>query len=106
MIRSERIHDERENKGEPWGFVVFTDSFLSGWGGAPRRSLYCLAVNNPREADTVLDNGQHRSDMKRGRIVGRDYLRTVKLYPGDHLKVTDKTHAERWYRPNSFGGRD
>lgn len=87
----------------PWGFVVFTDSFLSGWGQAEGgRSLYALAVSSPEEADTVLASGKRRTDMKRGRIV-----RTFKgLCKGtrerDHLMIVDRGEASRWYEPNGF----
>jgi hypothetical protein len=92
-----QIHDERHDKGEPWGFIACTDSFLSGWGKAPNRSLYVLAVRSPREADVVLANAIARCDMKRPRIVSGRYLSTVRLYPGDHVKVVDHRRAERWY---------
>ena len=44
------IDDQRETKARPWGFVVATDSFMSGWGGgAPQRSLYALAFASYEE---------------------------------------------------------
>ncbi len=83
-----------------WGFVVFTDKFMSGWGQAPGRSLYALEVTSPQEAELVLANGKNRTEMKRGRIVKT--LKGIKLRKGDHLSVTDKFNAERWFEVNGF----
>lgn len=101
-----KINDQRTERkdGEfAYGFVCFTDSFLSNWGEADGgRSLYCLEVANDDEAYTVLANGKARSDMKRGRFV--KHIDTVKrgLRSRDHLSIADKTVAKRWYEPNSF----
>lgn len=96
------INDKRQDKAEPAGFVVFTDSFMSGWGKAPGRSLYALAFQTSEEADVLWNNGYDRSDMKRGRILHseRDLLRTVK--PGDHLSIVDRDTAASWYEPDAF----
>jgi hypothetical protein len=92
------ISDRRKDKTEPWAFVVFTDSFMSGWGhGCPRRSLYALAVVSPVEAEVVLANGKARPEMKRGRIGWLPRLR-----PGDHLAVVDRHEANRWYQKGGF----
>ena len=90
--------DRRADKSKPWGWVVFTDSFLSGWGEAPRRSLYALAVQDHKEAELVLANGKRRSDMKRGRITGS----LPRLHNGDHLAIVDRKDAGAWYRPGAF----
>lgn len=79
-------------------FVVFTDSFMSGWGQAPRRSLYALACPDHRTAEIVLDNGKRRSEMKRGRITGA----LPRTRPGDHLSVVGPSEAARWYKPGAF----
>ena len=97
------IDDQREDKSEPWAFVVFTDSFMSGWGSAfGGRSLFALAVDGPSEGETVLANGKNRSEMKRGRIVKglRVLIRSVK--PNDHLSIRDRQESDRWYQPNGF----
>ncbi len=93
------IKDDRGNKSTPWGFVVCTDTFLSGWGGASEgRSLYALAVDNDDEAWMVLNNARDRSDMKRVRFV-----KTLpKLRAGDHLSIVDRTCAARWYEVGGF----
>jgi len=96
------IRDERTDKSAV-GYVVFTDSFMSGWGHAEGgRSLYALAVSGgPLTSDeciTVLRNGKDRSEMKRGRYVRK----LPRLGPKDHMSVVDKTIAPRWYVPGAF----
>ena len=54
------IEDRREH-AEGIGFVVATDSFLSG------RSLYAIQCRTLAEAQTVEDNMRARSEMKRPR---------------------------------------
>lgn len=103
------INDRRSNryvKPAPWAFVVFTDSFMSGWGGAAGgKSFYALAVRSPEEADRVLASGARRSEMKRGRIVEvrRNGLPSTRGGPRDHLSITDWTEAPRFYTANGFG---
>lgn len=93
------IDDRRSDTSKPWAFVVFTDSFLSGWGYAQGgRSLYALAVRNPKEAEIVLANGRCRTEMKRGRITKN----LPRLRSGDHLAVVDRHEANRWYVDGAF----
>jgi hypothetical protein len=100
------INDKRKNKEAPWAYVVFTDSFMSGWGWAKGgRSLYALAVANPKEADIVLANGRHRTDMQRGRIVAltkADGTPKVRLGANDHMSIVDRAQAARWYEAGAF----
>ncbi len=94
-----KINDRRSDESVPWGFVVFTDSFMSGWGGAQGgRSLYALAVCSPKEAETVLASGKHRTEMKRGRLV----TALPRLRAGDHLSITDREESPRWYEVDGF----
>ena len=99
---SKSISDRRVNKTTPWGFVVFTDTFMSGWGHAQGRSLFALAVFDHKEAETVLESGRQRSDMTRGCIVStlKGLRRSVK--PSDHLAIVDRATASRWYE-EGFG---
>ena len=96
------VKDHRENPGtNPFGFVVFTDSFMSGWGHADGgRSLYVLEVASESEAYTVLANGKRRTDMKRGRFVRT--LRNVRLRAKDHMSISGKANAGRWYQEGGF----
>ena len=96
------IVDERADKSAV-GYVVFTDSFLSGWGGADGgRSLYAIAVSGgpltSNECITVMRNGKARTDMKRGRYVRK----LPRLGARDHLTIVDQSVAPRWYQPGAF----
>ena len=101
-----KIEDRREERPNgvfAYGFIVATDSFMSGWGGAEGgRSLYAVEVESEEEAYTVLANAKSRGDMKRARFVKT--LDSVKrnLRRGDHLSITDKHSASRWFEPGGF----
>ena len=95
-----KIEDDRKVKGG-FGYVIFTDKFMSGWGHASGgRSLYALEVNDLNDIDILLANGKARSDMKRGRYVRS--LRNVKLGAKDHLRIVNREQASRWYEPHGF----
>lgn len=81
------IDDQRtdEDKAKTEGFVVATDSFMSGWGNAKSRSLFAVPFTTAEQAQIVLHNMECRSEMKRARIVGKDYR--PKLSAGDHLSI-------------------
>lgn len=101
------IDDRRKDPGIPWAFVVATDSFLSGWGDAPGRSLFALEAANPREAEVLMNNLRARSEMQRPRIVGlvrRDgrYIPSCRLREDDHLSIRDRREADRFYTPGGF----
>lgn len=99
------IRDKRHDRVEPWGYVVMLDTALSGWGGAPGRSYYALAVNGPTEARIVSENAMARSEMKRPRYVFKyraDGTPGIALKPGDHLSVNDRTKAGPWYEQDGF----
>ena len=86
MKQITRVDNRTEaDKQATIGFVVATDSFLSGWGQAPRRSIYAIPIIDDKYIDIVLDNMEARSDMKRPRYVLKTYR--PKLYDGDHLKI-------------------
>jgi hypothetical protein len=101
------INDRRTDTTTiPLGYVVCTDGFLSGWGGAKGgRSLYALAFHNWREADILLDNADARSEMKRPRTVTtllKSGLPKLRMGANDHLSIADKGDAARWYQPGGF----
>lgn len=103
------IDDQRKEAGIPWAFVVATDRFLSGWGLAPRRSLFALECNGPKEAQTIIDNMKARSDMKRPRIVGivyrkgmKRYMPRVRIFSGDHLSIRERAECPRFYTAGGF----
>ena len=94
------IDDRRLGNDGVWAFVVFTDTFMSGWGKAPRRSIFAIPVSNPRQAETVLASGKRRTEMHRGRIV-KD-IRRIRLFAGDHLSIRNPDDCSRWFEPNGF----
>ena len=69
------------------GFWVATDSFMSGWGLAPGRSIVAVPFKDADDAATIEHRLRLRSEMKRIRMVGPDYC--PRLYPGDHLHIYD-----------------
>jgi hypothetical protein len=96
MIEDRRTEEE---KAATRGFVVATDKFMSGWGLAPGRSLYALAVTaNDGQIETVTNNMSRRSEMKRVRF----NLRLPKLRRGDHLSIEGPSCSPRFYTPNGF----
>jgi len=97
------IEDNRKDKSEPWAFVVCTDSFLSNWPGTGiRRSLYAVAVASPDEAEIVMDNARHRTEMKRPRLVTSLQRLKRNVHKSDHLTISDRHFAERMYEPGAF----
>lgn len=100
------INDRRTDPNhKPLGYVLCTDAFMSGWGKASGRSLYALAFDSWDEADILLDNADARAEMKRPRTVTSltaAGLPKVRMYPGDHMSVTDKGEAQRWYQAGGF----
>jgi hypothetical protein len=97
--------DQREDGRPAMGYVVATDSFLSGWGLAPGRALFAVAVGTREERAAVESNMRARSEMKRPRFVRprkSDGRPDVRLQPGDHLSVRDRATAGRFYVPGAF----
>jgi hypothetical protein len=95
-INDRRTDAERE---ATIGYVVATDAFMSGWGGAANgRSLYAIAVSCAEEAHAVEDNMHNRSEMKRVRFSPA----LPRLRSGDHLSIAGKTDARRFFIPGGF----
>lgn len=65
------------------GYMVATDSFMSGWGKAPATSYYAVAVRSCKEANDVEHRMRARSDFMRVRY----NLKTPKGGPGCHLHI-------------------
>jgi hypothetical protein len=82
-----------------YGYVVATDSFMSGWGHAPRTSYYAVAVDTKREMEIVIQNMTSRSEMKRVRF--QTELPRVKR--GQHLHVVGKRQAKRFFEIGEGG---
>lgn len=101
------IEDRRKDKTtRPAGYMVATDSFLSGWGGANGgRSLYAVACHSWQDADAVAQNMKDRTDMKRPRWITamrKDGTPIVRGTDRDHLAVVDRGRAEAFYVPGHF----
>lgn len=96
------INDRRtdEDKAATIGFIVATDKFMSGWGGAPRRSLFAVPVRNREEIDIVEENMRRRREMKRVRFVSADWR--PRLQQGDHLSIATFDGASRFYVKGGF----
>lgn len=95
------VVDRRGTLRDPWGFVVFVDAHLSGWGTAKGgRSLYALAVQSHVESDRVIENGLRRGDMRRPKIVTT--LSSLPMRSHDHLTIVDRATARRWYEKGGF----
>ncbi len=82
------------------GYVVATDRFMSGWGNAPERSIFAVAVSNMAEARIVERNMRNRSEMKYVRWWSKDTR--PRLNNGDHLSITGKTSAGRFFIEGGF----
>jgi len=96
------IDDQRENSADSQ-FVVFTDTFMSGWGGAANgRSLLAFAVASEDEAGNVLRAGGNRTDMMFGQFVPDFGTLRGSLREGDHLSIRGKEGCQRWYAPDGF----
>ena len=81
------IRDSRseEDKQRTIGFVVGTDSFMSGWGKAPGRSLFAVPFATESDGVLVRANMTDRTEMKRIRVVGAGWK--PRLAQGDHLSI-------------------
>jgi len=84
---------------KPLYFIVATDSFMSGWGDASNRSLFCVPIHKSNEgyARNIEANMDMRSEFKRVRIVGvrlkanGDYWPSCRLGTGDHLSIVGES---------------
>ena len=94
-----QINDRRRDPShQPRGFVVMRDKFMSGWGKAPGNSYYAIAVETENEGYVVIANAADRSEMKNVR-----WSRTLpRIRANDHLSVTDRHEAPRWFVPGAF----
>lgn len=96
------IDDRRsaEDKARTVLLVVATDSFMSGWGHAPGKSYFAVPCASLEQAEIVEENMRHRSEMKRVRIVYKDYR--PRLRAGDHLSIRNMSDCSRFYERGGF----
>ena len=83
-----------EQKANVKLYVCATDKFMSGWGQAPNRSLYCVACETEEQAVDVYNRMKCRTDMKRVRITKNP----SRAHKEDHLKIV--WHTEFTYQPD------
>lgn len=95
------VEDRRADQSEPWGYLVCTDSFMSGWGPC-LRSVYALALRGPEDELTVRANAHARPEMKHPRLVSNTRCLLRNMRHGDHLAIVDRGDASRWYQPGGF----
>ena len=96
------IDDKRNDKTAPaLGYVIATDTFMSGWGMAKGRSLFAVPVDNHGEVDMVAYAMRYqRTDMIRPRLVQSlraDGTPRVRMDDNDHLSVRDREDVSRFY---------
>jgi hypothetical protein len=89
MIEDDMTQEERETFE---GFVAATDSFMSGWGMAPRKSYVATPYFSYEDMKHVVETLERRPEMKRIRICDRKWR--PKLSSLDHLHIYDG-HAFR-----------
>jgi len=76
------------------GFWVATDSFMSGWGCAPGRSLVACPVVSSEDSDAVERRFRLRPEFKRVRFCLANYR--PKLSDRDHLHIYDTRTSFRY----------
>ncbi len=76
-------------------YMVATDSFMSGWGGAPGRSIVAVECHTSEEVDFAEAKLRERPEMKRVRFC----YRKPRLRDGDHLKIFTRADAPFWFPP-------
>ena len=87
VIDDRRTPEEIEQTA---GFLVATDSFMSGWGKAQGRSLFAIPltseeINDGMTYNRIEERMERRPEFKRVRFVLRDYR--PRLSEGDHLSI-------------------
>lgn len=80
------------------GFVVATDTLMSGWGHAPGRSLFVLAITDANQIDNVEARLRERGDMSRVRF----YLDFPRLRAGDHMSIRGPSESSRHYSTEAW----
>lgn len=91
------IDDDRNplEKEQTIGFVVATDSFMSGWGLAKGKSIIAVPFISEEDKEKVLRRIKLRREMKRVRVTyGTSYRPALSL--GDHLHIYNTTNSFRY----------
>lgn len=75
-------------------YVVATDSFMSGWGEAPGRSLIAAACETSEQVDRALARFNERPEFKRVRF----NFRLPRTRAGDHLSIVTPQANPVWFQ--------
>lgn len=86
--------DSRINKEQPLYFVTCKDSFMSGWGNAPGRSLMAFACFTEKQVEAVEIALRGRSEMKRVNV----NKGLPNLSKKDHLKIHCPESSPEFYK--------
>ena len=81
------------------GYVIATDSFMSGWGGAEGgRSLVAVPFVDESDYELVQAHLNERGEMRRVRTasIKADGMPKVRLGKNDHLSVYGLDSFRRW----------
>jgi len=91
IIKDDRTAEEVQ---KTVGFVVATDSFMSGWGDAPGKSIVAVPVTSDKDKAWVQTVMGNRSEMKRIRFAyGSSYK--PRLGQDDHLHIYNTKNSFR-----------
>ena len=98
IIDDRRTPEEIEQTA---GFYIATDSFMSGWGLAPGRSLFAVPVTVAELSDgetckRIEERMERRPEFKRVRFVLRSYR--PRLSDGDHLSLRGISDTDSFRR--------
>ncbi len=81
-------------------WVTMTDKFMSGWGRARgRTNKLIFECQDNREANIVVDNAEHRSEMRYINVC----CRKPHYSPSRYLaQVKTREDYDSWYQPGYF----
>ena len=90
MVKDDRTQAE---KHETVGFVVATDSVMSGWGGAEGgKSFVARPVRSREELDMVTEVFEQRAEFKRVRFVLGKVTKEGRVYK-PRMQASDQLHV-------------
>ena len=81
-------------------YVTMTDSYLSGWGMAQNKiNKLVFECSSYQEAQTVAQNAENRSDMKRVNICTKKPSYSSTRY---YVQFKDINEYPAWYQEGYF----
>lgn len=103
-MKPDTDHRSEAERAETAYYAIATDKFMSGWGGAPGRSLFAVPCRTREDAEIAADNLRARGEMKRVRIVAAWNLCRVRRRSGDHLSVGSM--GAWWFQPGYYAAQN